>query len=432
MLSPAENEFVTRIGPRTPMGELLRRYWQPFLLSAELGSPDSPPVRVKLLGERLIAFRDSAGRPGLLQEHCPHRGASLYYGINDQGGVRCIYHGWKFDVEGACTDMPSDMPGNTFKERVRARAYPVLESAGALWAYMGPPEKQPAPPSFFFNKLPLDQVVAIRTPIYCNYLQSIEGNIDSTHIGTLHVYYAHEQPVDDGTDRPGYPSAEFSTYLRSLKYAQVDVQDTDYGLRLIAIRDTPRGNKHVRINCLAMPLMTFISSPRGSGSCFTQLPIDDENCMRVGFHHRLDRPFTPEEREEIIARSMVLEEDGRTRLKRAENDYLIDRDAQKTIHPAGITPSGEQDYCVTESMGAILDRSEEHLYAADAAIIRFRQMLIAAARNLQEGEEPPGLDADIPFDRIRAEEIIIGPDEDPWLVATHAGEASKRGEKVFA
>ncbi|MCL6641133.1 MAG: Rieske 2Fe-2S domain-containing protein, partial [Candidatus Rokubacteria bacterium] len=138
MLSAAENEFITRTGPGTPMGALLRRYWHPFWLAADAPEADGAPVRVRLMGEDLVLFRDSDGRLALIQERCPHRGTSLFYGVNDKGGLRCIYHGWKFDVEGRCIDMPSDAPGSTFKDRVRARAYPVIESAGALWTYMGP------------------------------------------------------------------------------------------------------------------------------------------------------------------------------------------------------------------------------------------------------------------------------------------------------
>ena len=206
MLSQQENEFLTTTNPGTPMGELFRRYWQPFLLKRELPENDGAPVRVRLLGEDLIAFRDSDGRVGLIGERCPHRGASLYFGINQESGIMCIYHGWKYNVDGNCIDMPSDVPGSRFMEKVHATAYPTIESAGVIWAYMGPVDKQPPPPTYYMNMLPEENVVAMRTPIYCNYLQSIEGNLDSTHLGTLHMYYENLIPADQEYDKPGHPS----------------------------------------------------------------------------------------------------------------------------------------------------------------------------------------------------------------------------------
>ena len=433
MLSQQENEFLTQTNRGTPMGELFRRYWMPFLLMEELPQNDGPPVRVRLLGEDLVAFRDTDGKVGLVQEACPHRGASLYYGLNRDCGLMCIYHGWKFDVEGNCIDMPSDIPGSRFKEKVHITSYPTLESAGAIWAYLGPPEKQPPPPSYWMNVLPEDEVVANRTPIYCNYLQSMEGNLDSTHLGTLHHFYEYEIPEDQEYDKPGHPSRRFSNFITGTeKYARIDVQDTDYGYRLIAVRKTPKGNQHVRINCLALPVMSWIASQRGLGGILTQLPIDDHNCMRIGFRVRPGQPFTEEERQAIREERRALFDpvDPTLRLKRMDNEFLQDRDAQWSVHPPGIMPIAEQDYCVTETMGAIMDRTKEHLYHGDAAIVRLRQMLAKAARNLQEGIDPPGVNGEIPYHRIRSEDIVIGPDDDPWLVAADAGETAKRGERL--
>ena len=432
MLTPEETKFLTQTGPGTPMGDLFRRYWQPFLLSEELPENDGPAKRVRFLGEDLVAFRDTDGKLGLIDERCPHRGASMYFGINQECGLMCIYHGWKFDTEGNCVDMPSDLPGSNFKDKVHITSYPVIESARVLWTYMGPPDKQPPPPNYIMNTLPDENVMAMRTPIYCNYLQSIEGNLDSTHIGTLHMSYADETPVDDGSDKPGYPSLPFAIFLRAYyKYARVDVQDTDYGYRLIAVRPTPNGNQHVRINNLAIPVMTWISGMRGVGSIFTHPPIDDENCERIGWQISRDRPFSAAERQAYKARSMIMDPaDPSRRLMRVDNDYMQDRKAQKEVNPPGIYPGAEQDYCVTETMGTVMDRTKEHLYGGDSAIIRLRQMLGKSARDLQEGIEPPGADGSIPYYKIRSEEIIIGPDEDPWLVATDAGETARPGERL--
>lgn len=433
MLTHEENELLCRVGPGTPMGQLMRRYWHPFLLVDELSEADGPAVRVRLLGEDLVAFRDTNGKVGLIDERCPHRGASLYFGINQECGLMCIYHGWKYDTEGNCVDMPSDLPGSVFKDKVRIASYPCIESAGVIWTYMGPPNKKPPKPNFLFNNLPEANVNATRTPIYCNYLQSMEGNIDSTHLGTLHRSWDDFEPVDDGTDRPGYPSPKFSIYLRAYaRYAEIDVQDTSYGFRLIATRPTPAGNKIVRISSHALPYTSFIASQGPNGGALIHVPVDDENCFRVGINIRPDRPFSTAERRSIKEASTYMDPaNPKLRLVRADNDYMIDRKAQKTTALSGIWPAAEQDYAVTESMGPIYDRTKEHLYGGDAAIIRLRQMLAKTAKNLQEGIEPLSLDPTIPFHKIRSEEIIIGPNDDPWELAVDAGETSKRGERLL-
>src|SRR5215212_7359509 len=297
MLTREENDLVTQTNAGTPMGVLFRRYWQPFLLSQEIPEPDAPPVRVGLLGEKLIAFRDSDGRVGLIQENCPHRGASLFYGINQDCGITCIYHGFRFNADGKCTDTPSDAQGNDFAERVRMRAYPVIESAGLCWTYMGPRDKQPPAPSFVFNTLPPEHVMVARVPIYCNWLQSVEGNIDSTHLGTLHTYYQDLQPVGIESDQPGYPNPMYSLYIRAKsRYARIDVQDTAYGFRLIAVRPTDKGNQHVRINCHVLPENTFIASQGRAGTMLNAVPIDDTNCFRIHVQWNEQRPFSADER----------------------------------------------------------------------------------------------------------------------------------------
>ena len=433
MLTREENDLVCRVGPGTPMGDLMRRYWHPFLLVDELGEADGSPVRVRLLGEDLVAFRDTNGKVGLIAESCPHRGASLYFGINQECGLMCIYHGWKYDTDGNCVDMPSDVPGSRFKEKVHVASYPCIESAGVIWTYMGPPDRKPPEPNFIFNNLPPENVIANRTPIYCNYLQSLEGNIDSTHLGTLHVNYADKEPRDLETDKPGYCSPAFSRYtLAKYRYARIDVQDTDYGFRLIAVRPTDQGNQHVRINCHVLPYSSFIAGQqRSQQGVLIHVPADDENCFRISIQFRLNQPFSGGERQERRASATYIDGDRNTRRNRADNDWNIDRYAQKHTILAGIWPFGDQDYAVTESMGPILDRTKEHLYAGDAAIIRCRQMLAQAARNLQEGIEPPATNGDVMYGRIRAEEIIIGPGDDPWQISADAGETARRGERLL-
>ena len=432
MLTREDNELICRTGRGTPMGRVLRRYWHPCALSADLPHTDCPPVRVKILGEDLVAFRDSEGRVGLIGERCPHRGASLYYGLN-RGGLMCIYHGWKFDADGACIDMPSDIPGSRFRDKVRAASYPTVESAGVVWTYMGPPEQQPPPPDFLFNRLPDDHVVAAKSPVYCNYLQSIEGNIDSSHLGTLHRRYADFALSPDETDRPGVPSATQRSYLLArYRFAQVDVQDTDYGFRLIGIRPTDAGHRHLRITSHVFPVCSMIAGPGRASGTFFIVPTDDENCMRFFIRCNVDRPITDDERASTYAENTIMDPaDPRRRLKRADNDYLIDREAQRTTLIAGIWPNPEQDYAVTESMGPIVDRTREHLYSADGAIIRLRQLMVRAAKGLDEGIHLPALDARIPYHRIRSEEVIVAEHDDPWLAGADAGETARPGERLW-
>src|SRR5213594_2366825 len=215
-----ENEFLTRTGPGTPMGELFRRYWIPAMSADDLPGRDGAPVRVRLLGEDLVAFRDTSGKIAFIGEHCPHRGASLFLGRNEEYGLRCVYHGWKFDVTGTCLDMPSEPPESNFKEKIRARAYPCQERGGVVWAYLGPRESPPPLPDLEANQLPEDnrQVTAIQRA--CSWLQGMEGDIDTAHIGFLHF------GSDDAEDAPPGTYRYYALKDRAPRYA---VLDTEYG-----------------------------------------------------------------------------------------------------------------------------------------------------------------------------------------------------------
>ena len=423
MLSFEDNEMMCRVGPGTPMGELLRRYWHPALLSREIPEPDSPPVRVKLLGEELVAFRDTDGNVGLIDNYCPHRRASMFFGRNEECGLRCVYHGWKFDVNGDCVDMPSEPAESNFKDKVKIAAYPTIVSGGLVWTYMGPAEHQPAFPEFGFHGLPEEHYVATKTPVYCNYIQSIEGNIDSAHISFLHRSLSDFTPIEDDTDRPGYPSNEMARYMHAYDRAPtLAVQETSYGFRLAGLRKTPAGNVNVRINNYAMPLLTFTSNlPWERRSTLMIVPSDDENCWRFGITFSVEKPLAPSLREGRKNSTGRVDENG-LRLMNATNDYLIDRAAQRDLSYSGIGGVGEQDYAVTESMGAISDRENEHLGTTDAAIITLRRLLIKAARDMQEGQPPPWQGADVPFNAIRSEEAIMSPTDEWRLLGASAGE----------
>ena len=420
MLSQEENDVLTRVGPGTMMGNLLRRYWFPGLLSSDLPSADGPPIRVRLLGEDMIAFRSTSGEVGLVAQACPHRGASLFFGRNEEEGLRCVYHGWKFDVDGNCVDMPSEPPESNFKSKVRVTAYATHESGGAVWVYMGPPELRPPFRDFGTETLPQESWRASKILSWCNYVQAMEGNLDSSHISYLHRNLNELGMEPDETDVPGYPSPRMSTVIRGYDRApRLEVHDTEYGYHYAGIRETPGGNRHVRMSVFCMPFFTFVANLPGTGrGSGIFVPIDDTNCWRfsiamsAGGQRAGQRPSGVQRQD--------FTDDRGERLRRPENDYLIDREAQKNVSYTGIVGVGNQDYAVTESMGAIYDRTQEHLGTTDKAIIRMREQLIHAAKELANGVEPPALDPAFPWHTIRPAEKILAPQEDWRLLGTES------------
>ena len=401
MLSREENALLTRTGPGTLMGALLRRYWVPALLAWELPEPDCPPVRVTLLGERLVAFRDTAGRIGLLGEHCPHRGASLFFGRNEECGLRCVYHGWKFDVDGRCVDMPSEPEESTFKDRVRQRAYPCAERGGVIWTYMGPPERRPALPELEWALLPDAQRYGSKRLQECNWLQAMEGGIDSSHISFLHRRFDPE----DGR----LPNSRGQEYVRRDRHPRFEVHDVDYGLLIGARRTVDEGQYYWRITPWLMPWYTIIppfgDNPLGGHAW---VPLDDEHCWVWNVEWHPARALSEGELASYRAgqgiHSALIPGTFRPRANQ-DNDYLIDREAQRTSSMTGIVGLSAQDAAVQESQGAIYDRSQEHLGTGDAGIIAARRRLLGAVRGLEQGEEPPGLDA--ASQRVRAVSLVL-------------------------
>ena len=293
MLSQADNEVLTRVGPGTPMGEVLRRYWTPALLSEEAPTPGGDPVRVRLLGEDLVAFRDNTGRIGLLQENCPHRGASLFFGRNEAGpdgtcGLRCPYHGWQFDADGACIDMPSEPATSTFKERVRAKAYPVHESGGIVWTYMGPAETMTPFRDFGTETLPAEKVTATKLHTTCNWIQTMEGNLDTAHISWLHAFAGAADFPDDGSDKPGYPTNKMTwKFWAHDRAPRIEVENTWYGFRYGGLRTTPNGHTNVRITEYVAPYSTIIAAIPYNTRHLMVVPIDDTSCWRYNFDAQL-------------------------------------------------------------------------------------------------------------------------------------------------
>ena len=416
MLQHKDNELVTRVGRGTPMGELMRQYWVPAMLSSELPRPDCPPVRVLLLGEKLIGFRDSGGQVGLLANNCPHRGASLFYGRNGGCGLRCVYHGWKFDVTGRCVDMPSEPPESNFKDKVRATAYPCRERGGVIWAYLGPRQTPPPLPDLEPNQLPDEQTMAIAYARDCNWLQALEGDIDTAHIGFLH--FGSEDPADQ---EPG----TFRYYTLADRTPRYAVLDTDYGSMYGAYRPAGPGRNYWRIAQFLFPFWTMTPTGLLGRQIVARawVPMDDEHMIMFMMVPRLG-PADQLTRFRQGARPPALLPNttgwlGRFRLEANEdNDYFLDRDAQERDEEySGITGVHLQDQAITESMGPVYDRTQEHLGSSDTMVIRVRRRLIGAARSLaDDGTVPPGVDKPEVY-RQRSGGVILGEDED-WVEAT--------------
>jgi phenylpropionate dioxygenase-like ring-hydroxylating dioxygenase large terminal subunit len=425
MLLADENETLTRVGPGTLMGDLLRRYWTPACLSAELPEAGCAPVRAKLLGEKLVAFRDTTGRVGLVQENCPHRGASLYFGRNEDAALRCVYHGWAFDADGRCVDMPSEPA--PFCDKVRMRAYPVHESGGIVWAYLGPRETMTPFRDFGTDGRHASEFIAMKTLTACNWVQAMEGNIDSAHISFLHQWDSIADIPDDGSDKPGYPSNAMSLkFWRHDRAPRVELEETWYGFRYAGVRTTPNGNTHVRVTAYALPYSTMVAGIPFSGGQLMFVPVDDETCWGYFTAPRARQnprglggpsvfsyaPFTTP----VSAYATGVTPRPYT----AGNDYGIDREVQRDGIFSGIRDFASQDLMAVESQGPVRDRAAEHLGASDRAVSKMRHVLLTAARALADGQEPSAVGGHLDFASIRGAEKILEPGEDWRLLGTNA------------
>jgi phthalate 4,5-dioxygenase oxygenase subunit len=393
MLSHEENELLTRVGPSTPMGELFRRYWIPGLLSDELAQPDGLPVRVQLLGESLVAFRDTDGQVGLLQEHCPHRAASLALARNEERGLRCIYHGWKYDTAGRCVDTPTEPAESRHREKVRARAYPTREAAGVVWAYMGAPDKRPPFREFPWLKLPPSQCHAFKILEECNYAQALEGGLDHTHAAILH------RPRPWGRIDPD------RVVERELTPRQY-VQPTNYGFRYVAVRPAGSDGQLIRIIHFIAPFWTTVprdgygaSDLAGDRIVNAWVPRDDTSAWHFQYYFDPGGPVDVPWR--IQTGGHQLDAHGR-KVRNLGNWYQQDRAAMKTGNMSGLEGVLTQDHAVNETQGPILDRSAEHLGPSDLGVIAMRRALLDAVRASMAGLDPPGLDPSIPYDRLAA------------------------------
>jgi phenylpropionate dioxygenase-like ring-hydroxylating dioxygenase large terminal subunit len=405
MLKREENELITRIGPGTPMGETMRRYWMPALLSSELPHADSDPVRVKLLGEEMIAFRDTNGQVGLIQNHCPHRGASLFFGRNEEAGLRCVYHGWKFDISGQCVDMPNEPAESDFRTKVKAVAYPTAEKAGIVWTYMGPDDRQPPVPDYEWMRAPAGHCWVSKTFENCNYLQAMEGGLDTSHSSFLH------RNLD--------PEGLANPRVRSTA-PRLEVLNTDYGYMYASIRHLPQDKQNfVRVYHYVMPFYQLRAggapNTLGNTDGHMWVPIDDTSVWAWNFHFNINEPQPLEDfqrYEHMMGRGPQDYIPGTFKLQaNVSNDYGLSRERQKTVNYTGIAGTNTQDFAVQESMGPIYDRTQERLGSADTAIIQMRRLLLEAAHDVSEGRDPVGSQGQ--GSTVRPAQMYL-PDDAQW------------------
>ncbi len=399
MLSKADNELLCRVGPDTPMGAVFRRFWNPLCLAEQLPAAGGTPVRLELLGEKLVLFRDGAGRLGLLDEGCLHRGVSLALGRMEQDGVRCLYHGWKFATDGAVLETPNHRDPR-LRERLRATAYKVREAGGFVWAYMGPPHLEPPFPRWKFFDIEPAHVRRVRLYANVNYMQQLEGGTDSSHVGILHCNFA----------RPSWMTGEFTANTDADNPAalvtgdlapDLDVEDTVFGYHYAAIRELPSNADgdamhNVRVVPVIMPSTRVIPAPAMQFLIF-EVPVNDTRTVTFGATYRLDGgPVDHWKLNEMSGRHdpALMDPQSCEYLGTWENRFGQDREAMAEDW-SGIKGVAMEDLAVASAQGPIVDRSKEVLVAADKAVVRARRQLLESARRVAAGGDPIGVDADV-------------------------------------
>ena len=390
MTSLHENEVLTRTAAGTAMGELFRRYWLPALLAEELPEPDCPPVRVKILGERLIAFRDTSGKLGLVDEFCAHRGVSLWFGRNEENGLRCSYHGWKYDVTGQCVEIPSEPNNPKLCQRMKLKSYPLVARGGVLWTYMGAADRTPAAPAYEWIDMPPSQRHVSKRLQECNYLQAMEGGLDSIHSTFLHRGSVEDDPLlkrdaESAAMIKGDPSPAFVPLV------------SPGGLHICTRRNVGEDRYFWRVTQFLMPCFNLFP-PYGDNPCggHAWVPLDDENCWVFSFDYHPRRALNDAELQGAKQGRGVhvpLIDGSYLPVANRRNDYLMDRAAQKARRTfSGVRGVGVQDAAIQESMGLIAERPREHLVATDKGIVMTRRCLLDAAERVARGEAPPGVD----------------------------------------
>jgi len=424
MMTQEENELLTRTGRGTPGGELLRRYWQPVALSEELPA-GAAPLSVKILGEDLVLFRDDKGRAGLLGIHCSHRGTDLSYGRVEDGGLRCLYHGWLYDVEGRCLQQPGEPGGGEHRDAIRHLAYPCRETGGVIFTYMGP-GTPPLLPNYEFLSAPPERFYVNKIFHECNHLQANEGNIDPVHLSFLHRFLEKREERYRGVR--GAEESHYNLVARNIAPI-MDVELTDFGVRIYTVRQLENDKAYLRVSYFILPnLSAFPGQTGGEGySVNWHVPIDDDHHWKYTFVYSagapLDKKMVERERSELMPDYRLV--------RNQDNRFIQDRESMKSKTYAGMG-SGFQahDAFATASQGAIQDRTEEHLVSSDKAIVAARKLLEKAIRDVQEGREPPHVIREPSQNRVSHLLVISDmiPNTGDWKEYTRKLEAEARAK----
>lgn len=390
MLSAADNEILVRTNAGTPMGDYFRRFWLPVALSSEMPAPDSPPIRVKVMGEELVAFRDSEGRVGLLEPWCAHRGSNLFFGRNEECGLRCVHHGWKYDVEGRCVDMPNVDPDAGMRGKISIKAYPTREYGDMVWAYLGPREVMPELPQLEHGLVPPAHRYVTKRLQQCNWAQSMDGTVDTAHFSFLHM------PAPQAKSNANATVAADENRLRWLRQdprPRFTIVDHEAGFVIGGARKADGEDLYWRITQFMLPSHSITPStmPGESYYGYTWVPVDDVSVWIYVYAWHPDQPIPAAERAKYEKGGYGQFAElgpGYLPVRNRGNDYLIDRAAQKTVSFTGIRGVSEQDMMAQESQGLIADRTREHLTATDVGVVHFRRLMLKEARALQNGREP--------------------------------------------
>lgn len=427
----ADNDTLTQVGPGTPGGEFMRQYWVPALMSRELEA-GGVPIRLRLLGENFVAFRSPGGEVGIIDHRCAHRCASLFFGRNEPDGIRCVYHGWQFATNGQCVDMPSEPAETEFSGKVRLKAAKIHEAFGVIWAYIGPRDEPPGFPEFDVDKIPEDELTVRFTFRECNWLQALEGDIDTVHVGFLHTGGARAEQFEKGSLR------YYGQKNRAPKYEAIP---TRYGAMYTAYRPAGDGELYHRVGQFVFPFYAMSPpDPMGTIGMRGWIPVDDGHTMAVQIHGRRPSVENLKKSGRQGVAGAVLNFDylpntsdwyGRWRLRQnSANDYMIDRELQSAGNYTGIQGIYLQDQAVTESMGQISDRTHERLGSSDQMImLSRRQMLKAIAEFAASGDAPPGVDDPQLFRSVRAGHMII-PEQRDWLAEVNRFRREWGGKRV--
>jgi phthalate 4,5-dioxygenase len=422
MLSAEENDLLCRIEGDTPMGALMRSHWIPACMSEEVTDPDGAPVRIRLLGEELVAFRDTKGRLGVVDEHCPHRRASLALGRNEECGLRCLYHGWKIDVEGNVVDRPSEINeiGRAPKP-VKQKAYPCREAGGFVWVWMGPADQMREFERPAWAPTPTIRTSIVKMHVGCNWAQVLEGAIDSAHSSSLHA-------TDMVPAQVASASATSSEWLRPStdKAPRLQVQRTDFGFRYVAIRHPNRDaetHDYLRITLFVAPFTVLIPPNNLYQLSILNIPLDDTNTMFYFIAWSDGAGIDQDAWRRFCAAEVGVDLDRNFRsIRTRANNFLQDRDAMKHDSHTGIAGIPNQDAAMWETMGPIADRTRERLGASDIAIVQFRRIMIEAAKKLRDGGPAIGTSpARVPHVKLKSFEGIV-PKSTQWTTLGVADE----------